>query len=653
MSALLDSLARSFFGSEGSGETPAKQEATRELGTRQRPKRKCLVLHGSQGGTATRFASQLSERLNARAAEATNVDVMVELSSLGDLDDPETALVGDSNEADTQLLAFFVVSTFEGGSPPQSARWFARWLLDAANDERVDHGMLRNLHFGVFGLGSSDYEDNFNEFGSKLDKQLVRLGGQRLVQLGVGDEVEAGGKREREFDRWSSIVEAFLFNEDIKSIDVAAAVEGGQWGDEIDDHDDEESDDEADNGDGLVDLEDLAGLPPKEGSHHSNGKGDNQTASTAKKEMWGEAVPLDQVDAEGPRWMLQTCILWHRFPQVHGNNPLSGASEACANKCVFCWRHHTNPVGREWRWQMDPPTELVDGAIELHRKMIKEMRGVPGVKPERFGEAMQVRHCALSLVGEPIMYPRINDFIDELHSRGISSFLVTNAQFPDRIEQLRPVTQLYVSVDAPTKESLKAVDRPLFTDYWDRFKKCLSLLKDKRQRTVYRLTLVKDWNMNELSDYAALVKLGEPDFIEIKGVTYCGDHGSSSLTMKNVPWHSEVKSFSEELCKAARGLEFEYGLACEHAHSCCILLANKKKFLKEGAWHTWIDYDKFQDLIRSAESFGSEDYTARTPSWGVYGSEEAGFDPQDTHFKKERKHKTSASSAIRVSQSGT
>jgi tRNA wybutosine-synthesizing protein 1 len=23
-------------------------------------------------------------------------------------------------------------------------------------------------------------------------------------------------------------------------------------------------------------------------------------------------------------------------------------SLACANKCVFCWRHHTNPVGTEW-----------------------------------------------------------------------------------------------------------------------------------------------------------------------------------------------------------------------------------------------------------------------------------------------------------------
>ena len=52
--------------------------------------------------------------------------------------------------------------------------------------------------------------------------------------------------------------------------------------------------------------------------------------------------------------------------------------------------------------------------------------------------------------------------------------------------QLSPVTQLYVSVDAATPESLKAIDRPLFSDYWDRFTACLSGLKEKSQRTVYR-----------------------------------------------------------------------------------------------------------------------------------------------------------------------
>jgi len=75
------------------------------------------------------------------------------------------------------------------------------------------------------------------------------------------------------------------------------------------------------------------------------------------------------------------------------------------------------------------------------------------------------------------MYPAINEFIDLLHSKQISSFLVTNAQFPDAIRTLKPVTQLYVSVDAATKDSLKKIDRPLFKDFWERFLESLKELK--------------------------------------------------------------------------------------------------------------------------------------------------------------------------------
>jgi len=55
------------------------------------------------------------------------------------------------------------------------------------------------------------------------------------------------------------------------------------------------------------------------------------------------------------------------------------------------------------------------------------------VKADRFAEGLAPRHCALSLVGEPIMYPEINHFVQLLHSKQISSFLVTNAQFPEAI----------------------------------------------------------------------------------------------------------------------------------------------------------------------------------------------------------------------------
>jgi tRNA wybutosine-synthesizing protein 1 len=159
------------------------------------------------------------------------------------------------------------------------------------------------------------------------------------------------------------------------------------------------------------------------------------------------------------------------------------------------------------------------------------------------------------------MYPEINKFINLLHERDISSFLVTNAQFPENIRSLNPVTQLYVSIDAATKDSLKKIDRPLFRDFWERFLTSLDELKAKQQRTVYRLTLVKEFNTEEIMNYADLVKRGEPDFIEVKGVTYCGYSGASPLTMGNVPYHREVVSFVSTFVDALGG---DYGIACEH-----------------------------------------------------------------------------------------
>ena len=111
--------------------------------------------------------------------------------------------------------------------------------------------------------------------------------------------------------------------------------------------------------------------------------------------------------------------------------------------------------------------------------MIKQFKGVPGVLPAKFQDSFTVKHCALSLVGEPIMYPEINKLVSMLHEQRISTFLVTNAQFPEAIRNLCPVTQLYVSVDASTKESLKKIDRPLFKDFWERFIASLEALSEK------------------------------------------------------------------------------------------------------------------------------------------------------------------------------
>ena len=51
----------------------------------------------------------------------------------------------------------------------------------------------------------------------------------------------------------------------------------------------------------------------------------------------------------------------------------------------------------------------------------------------------------------------------------------------------------------------------------------------QRQRTVYRLTLVKQWNTDELDAYASLVSKGTPDFIEIKVIDISSEHTVSVL----------------------------------------------------------------------------------------------------------------------------
>lgn len=135
-------------------------------------------------------------------------------------------------------------------------------------------------------------------------------------------------------------------------------------------------------------------------------------------------------------------------------------------------------------------------------------------------------------------------------------------------------------------------------------------------------------------------------------ILQCGTSPGSTLTMANVPWHHEVKSFCEALAARVGGT---YGLAAEHAHSCCVLLAKKDPFLREGVWHTQINYPRFFELFARWEATGaaftSEDYMAPTSPWAVYGCDAAGFDPEEVrHYR--RKDGSVAAVEYKSSESG-
>lgn len=646
------------------------------------------IFYGSQTGTAKGFASIISD-------EVKTLGIAAEVIDMKDYD-PDDQL---ADECTNKSVCVFLVATYTDGTPTENAEWFCKWLEEASTDFRYGKTYLKGLRYAVFGLGNSVYVGHYNTVGKNVDKWLWMLSGVRIMTRGEGDcnvIKSRNGSVQADFLAWKA---KFLKRlqalakgeeksctgkcktegsckkgrdgqaEEEEEEEEKAAPQDGSEGDLMESSSDEESGlQEEQNSASVLDMEDLGTIM-------------NQ-AKKAKSKAEGQVVKVSKMnglkkieDEEERREMITPALRksltkqgykligshsgvklcrWtksmmrgrggcykHTFYGIESHRCMETTpSLACANKCVFCWRHHTNPVGTEWRWKMDPAEKILQDALEKHQNMIRQFRGVPGVKPERYREGLEVKHCALSLVGEPIMYPEINGFIRLLHSHNISSFLVTNAQFPEEIRSLVPVTQLYVSVDASTKDSLKKIDRPLFKDFWPRFLDSLKALGEKRQRTVYRLTLVKAWNVEEMQAYSELIALGQPDFIEVKGVTYCGESSASSLTMANVPWHQEVVAFVQQLADMLP----QYEIACEHEHSNCLLVAHTK-FKVKGEWWTWIDYEQFQQLAQAHEetqgqqSFSALDYMAKTPSWALFGAREQGFDPDDTRFQRHNKTK--------------
>ena len=609
---------------------------------------------------------------NARSlAQKLGADLDRTVIDLSEVLEPEKTFANEEEEEGILKMerkkvlkcAIFVVSTTTGGEIASECKHFMKWCEEQAYDERAGWSYLKELKFCVFGVGDSQYEENFNRAARMIDKHFARMGAERILRKFDGDE-SSEVEMKTQFEKWTEKLKGRVFppttaEKRRQKKKKEADEENVKEEDEVENDDNEEEEDEVDRSDTEsyfsgseddMDVEDVGG----DGSARDpNAPKPEMVTPKLRKALTKQGYKIlgTHSGVKLCRWtkaMLRGrggCYK-HAFYGIESHRCMETTpSLACANKCVFCWRHHTNPVGKEWKWEMNPAEDIVNDALGQHRKMINEMRGVPGVTEAKLQEGMDPRHCALSLVGEPIMYPEIGKFVSLLHEKRISTFLVTNAQFPKAIEDLPPITQLYVSVDAATPETLKAIDRPLHSDYWDRFVGSLSSLKTKPQRTVYRLTLVAGWNLAEAEEYAKLVKLGEPDFIEIKGVTYCGssDKSASALTMKNVPYHEDVVKFSQEICRLTNIEQEEkgassYELACEHSHSCCVLLARTKDYKIDGEWHTWIDYEKFQDLVAKGEPFEAKDYICKTPEWSVFGAKEGGFDPNQTRVRKIRNH---------------
>jgi len=253
--------------------------------------------------------------------------------------------------------------------------------------------------------------------------------------------------------------------------------------------------------------------------------------------------------------------------QSHRCLQMSPAIDACNLHCRFCWRNQ----GWEEDGPMpeyDDPDGLLDRSIEAQRRILSGFNGDPATDRDRWQEAQTPRHIAISLTGEPTLYPRLNRFLELCHAREITTFLVTNGTNPDALRHLDPLpTQLYVSVTAPNAEVFRRLTLPAHEDAWDRLRESLEIIRDLRTRRVVRHTLVRGWNLGWVREYAALDQIARPDFIEPKGYVYMGK-SRQRLGRDHVPVHDEIARFAGELARRTG-----YTVADESSDSKVVLLA--------------------------------------------------------------------------------
>lgn|SRR3989338_268349 len=242
--------------------------------------------------------------------------------------------------------------------------------------------------------------------------------------------------------------------------------------------------------------------------------------------------------------------------QSHQCIQMSPASSFCDQKCAYCWRP-TQTFKPTFKKEdgvvadlshVDAPNEIVEESINAQRKQLSGFGGHPAKNEVKFEQSKTPRHVAISLTGEPTLYPRLPELIGEYHKKGISTFVVSNGLHPEMIEQLidHPPTQLYLSVDTPVEDIHLKLNKPDFKGSFEKLHQSVALLKKIPTRTVVRITVVKGFNDNHPKEFADFALLGNPDFVEVKSYMHVGFSQYRLKAENMMPWE-ELIAFAEQI----------------------------------------------------------------------------------------------------------
>lgn len=251
---------------------------------------------------------------------------------------------------------------------------------------------------------------------------------------------------------------------------------------------------------------------------------------------------------------------------------MSPAIPYCQHKCLFCWRD-TDITKVSWDSDdYDDPKTIIEDCIANQRQLLCGYFGNDNANPKKLEECLVPNNAAMSLAGEPMLYPEINQLIHEFKRLDFTTFLVSNGENPEKIAALEEEepTQLYVSLDAPDEETYRRVCLPQVSDGWQKLNESLELLSTLDTRKVLRITSVKDLNMNSPEEYAKIISKCDIDYVEIKAYMFVGD-SRNRLEWENMPRSVDIREFAASVAEHA-GLD----VIDEVEKSRVLLLGDKK-----------------------------------------------------------------------------
>ncbi len=249
------------------------------------------------------------------------------------------------------------------------------------------------------------------------------------------------------------------------------------------------------------------------------------------------------------------------FYDIHTGNCLEMTPViTCNHRCLHCWRD-TSIFAPKWEGEADEPKEIIKGCIEGRKELLIGFGGRDNVKLDKikFEKYLIPDHAAISLSGEPCLYPKlpelVDSFFDDFNFRTV--FLVTNGTVPEMLKKFGKEskhfpTNIYLSLQAYDFESHKKLNNPVIVETWEKMQesmKYLSKIKDKT-RTILRITAIKGKNMDKAKEFLPFIKLMQPHFIEVKGYSFLG-MSRKRLTKENVPSWEEVQEFAAEIAKVS------------------------------------------------------------------------------------------------------